>query len=148
VNTEATDLHSMGERFVGEWTTEGTHPAFPGIVVHGRTSAEWLEGERFLIVRSWVDHPDFPDAISIIGDTDKLQLHWFDSRGIHRRFDVMVTHDGWEAIRHEPPSSADFSQRIPLTFADADHTMAGTSQISRDDTTWDDDLAITYRRAP
>jgi hypothetical protein len=66
---------------VGEWTTESTHPALPGTVVHGQATFEWLEGERFLIWRERADHPDFPDAIVIIGDTDGLQAHSFDSRG-------------------------------------------------------------------
>jgi hypothetical protein len=146
VNTDAADVRSLGAKLVGEWTTTATHPAFPGVLVHGRATVEWLEGEQFLIVRSRVDHPDFPDSIAIIGDTDGLQLHWFDSRGVHRVYDVTVTDDGWEAIRRQPASSPDFSQRIPLSFADGDRTMTGTSQISHDDKAWDDDLAITYRR--
>jgi hypothetical protein len=58
------------DRLVGNWVTEATHPALPGVVVHGTASIEWLEGHRFLILRSRNDHPDFPDAISIIGFTD------------------------------------------------------------------------------
>jgi hypothetical protein len=58
---------------VGEWTTESTHPAVPGTVVHGRATFEWLDGERFLIWRERADHPDFPEAIVIIGDTDGLR---------------------------------------------------------------------------
>jgi hypothetical protein len=57
-------------RFVGSWVTEATHPALPDVVVHGTASFEWLEGQRFLILRSRNDHPDFPDSISIIGFTD------------------------------------------------------------------------------
>jgi hypothetical protein len=85
-------------RLVGSWLTEATHPALPGVVVHGTASLEWLEGQRFLILRSRNDHPDFPDAISIIGFTDvdrvganvnesrsnsgsRLCMHYFDSRG-------------------------------------------------------------------
>ena len=147
MNTDAADVKSLGRKLVGEWTTEATHPAIPGVVVHGSARVEWLEGERFLIFRSLVDHPDFPDSIAIIGDTNGLHMHGFDSRGVHRLFDVTVTDDGWEAIRHQPASSPDFSQRIPLSFADGNRSMTGTSQISHDDKTWDDDLAITYRRA-
>jgi DNA-binding transcriptional regulator/RsmH inhibitor MraZ len=147
MQTAATEFQDLGAKLVGDWTTQATHPAMPGLVVQGTARVEWLEGERFVIVRAWVDHPDFPDSISIIGDTDGLQMHWFDSRGVHRLFDVTVTDEGWEATRHVPASSSDFSQRIPLTFADGDRTMTGTSQISHDDQNWDDDLAINYRRA-
>ena len=37
----------------------------PGVVVHGTAIIEWLKGERFLILRSRNEHPDFPDAISM-----------------------------------------------------------------------------------
>jgi hypothetical protein len=57
-------------RLVGSWSTEATHPARPGVVVHGTASIELLETQHFLIVRSRNDHPDFPDAISILGFTD------------------------------------------------------------------------------
>ena len=64
-------------RLVGSWVTEATHPAVPGVVVHGTASIEWLEGRRFLILRSRNDHPDFPDAISILGftDADRVGAH-------------------------------------------------------------------------
>jgi hypothetical protein len=37
---------------IGEWTTEATHPAVSSTVVLGRSTFEWLEGERFLIARA------------------------------------------------------------------------------------------------
>jgi hypothetical protein len=140
---------------VGAWTTEATHPAFPGTTVRGAAEVQWLEGERFLIFRARTDHPDFPDSISIIGDTGGLQMHYFDSRGVHRIYEVHVTQDGWEfardaAGRDAPEIGRDtppFSQRLTLTFEDDDDTMAGRSKISSDDKTWRDDLQITYRRS-
>jgi hypothetical protein len=139
----ASDLQSLGRRLVGEWTTEATHPAVPGTVVHGTASVEWLEGERFLVFRAREDHPDFPDSISIIGDTDGLRWHYFDSRGVHRNYAMTVTAEGWEIAG----DAADFSQRLRITFADDDDTMIGKSQISHDNEKWDDDLEITYQRA-
>jgi hypothetical protein len=141
--TNTNDVQALGRRLVGEWTTEATHPAVPGTVVHGTASVEWLEGERFLILRSRSDHPDFPDSISIIGDTDGLRMHYFDSRGIHRIYELTVTNDGWEIARDAP----EFSQRLWVTFADEDNTMIGKSKLSEDDETWNDDLEITYSRA-
>lgn len=140
------DMESLGARLVGNWTTEATHPEVPGIVVHGTTSVEWLEGERFLILRARSDHPDFPDSISVLGDTNGLRMHYFDSRGVHRIFQLTVNDEGWEIARSVPASSPDFSQRLPIKFADEDNPMNGTSQISYDNETWNDDLAITYRR--
>src|SRR5688500_13834897 len=91
---------------VGTWTTEASHPAMPGVVVHGTVTVEWLEGERFLLHRAITDHPDFPDSISIIGVTgsdrvdpsqdavppaagdSELRMHYYDSRGVFRVYCV------------------------------------------------------------
>ena len=142
----AGDLQSLGRRLVGEWTTEATHPAVPGTVVLGTASVEWLEGEQFLVFRAREDHPDFPDSISIIGCTDGLRWHYFDSRGVHRILELTVSADGCEIARHNPASSGDFSQRLTLRFADEDNTIIGKSKLSHDNETWDDDLQITYSR--
>ena len=85
-----------------------------------------------------------PGSISIIGDTDGLQWHYFDSRGVHRIYEFRVTDDGWEMARDAP----EFSQRMTVTFGDDDHTMAGLARLSVDDETWQDELQITYRRSP
>ena len=147
------DIQTLGRRFVGRWTTEATHPGLPGAVVRGSSEIEWLAGERFLIYRSNYDHPDIPDAIAIIGDTDGLRMHYFDSRGVHRIYKVTVTNDGWKMAmsRHASAGSfaspdAPFSQRMTYSFEDQDQTMLGKGQLSYDDVNWEDDLEITYRR--
>jgi hypothetical protein len=141
------DLERLGRRLVGAWTTEATHPAVPGTIVSGNADVQWLEGERFLIFRAHNDHPDFPDSISILGDTDGLRWHYFDSRGVHRIYDFRVTDDTWEIWRDAAGDYAQaFSQRLTVTFEDRDDTMEGRSKISYDDETWQDDLQITYRR--
>ena len=147
-------------RLVGTWTTEAIHPMMPGVVVHGTEVIEWLEGERFLIIRSRTDHPKFPDAISIIGytehdrvdeatgavaaDTDDppLRMHYFDSRGVFRLNEASIDETAWRWWREEPG----FSQRFTGTFADGGATIVGLSQLRRDDVHWKDDLAITSRR--
>jgi hypothetical protein len=128
---------------VGEWATEATHPEYPGTVVHGRAVFEWLEGEQFLIQRSQADHPDFPDAITIIGEpTEGLSMHYFDSRGVYRVYEMSFGDGVWRFWRDAPG----FSQRFTGTFGDAGDTISGRSQLSRDGSTWADDLEITYRR--
>jgi hypothetical protein len=141
-------LEGLGRRLVGAWTTEATHPAFPGTTVGGAAEVEWLEGERFLIFRARNDHPDFPDSISILGDTDGLRWHYFDSRGVHRIYELRVTDAGWEISRDAAGTDESaFSQRLTLTFEDGDNRMEGRSAISYDNETWQDDLQITYRRS-
>jgi hypothetical protein len=147
-------------RLVGTWITEATHPAVTGVVVHGTAIIEWLEGERFLIQRARTDHPDFPDAISIIGFTERdrvdsapsidpatadkpqLRMHYFDSRGVFRVYEVSIDDESWRLWRDAPG----FSQRFAATFADSGDTIVGRWQLRQDELNWDDDLEITYRR--
>jgi hypothetical protein len=153
---------ALFNRLLGSWVTEATHPEMPGVVVHGTATIEWLEGEKFLITRSRTDHPAFPDAITIIGDTRQdradghghgdvgssdsadspLNMQYFDSRGVFRAFDVRMDEDAWRFWRYAPG----FSQRFTGTFEDNGNTIVGQSQLRRDDVTWVDDLRITYRR--
>jgi hypothetical protein len=145
--------HALLGRLVGSWTTEATHPAVPGTVVHGTVEVEWLEGERFLIHRARTDHPQFPDSISIVGRMDRdrvdepgtdgpLRMHYFDSRGVFRELDARVDREAWFLERIAPG----FSQRFVGTFADGGNTIVGLWQLCEDDVHWKDDLQITYRR--
>ncbi len=131
------------DAFVGGWTTEATHPAVPNTVVHGEAEFEWLEGGRFLINRARNDHPDFPDSISVIGLVDeRIAMYYFDSRGVHRVYETIVSGGVWHISRDAPG----FSQRFKGTFSEDGNAITGLFQLSRDDSTWNDDLAITYRR--
>jgi len=134
-------LQGLGA-LVGEWASEATHPAYPSSVVHGHSAFEFLEGKKFLILRARSDHPDFPDSISIIGDTEGLRMHYFDSRGVDRLYEVSVSEDAWELSRDAPG----FSQRFTGQFEEAGDRISGLWQLSRDSTNWKDDLEITYRR--
>jgi hypothetical protein len=131
------------DALVGEWTTDATHPMYPSTAVHGHSTFELLQGEKFLIVRARSDHADFPDSISIIGDTEGLRMYYFDSRGVHRVYEVSVSDEALEISRDAPG----FSQRFTGTFEDGGNTIRGLWKLSRDDTTWEDDLRITYRRS-
>jgi hypothetical protein len=122
---------------------------------------EWLSGERFLISRSHIDHPDVPDSLSMLGFSDrdrvehaagneatagddtKLRMHYYDSRGVFRVYDAAIDDKAWRFWRNAPG----FSQRFTGTFADGGATIVGVSQLCRDDVQWHDDLKITYRRA-
>jgi hypothetical protein len=140
-DTHRSQLQLLGA-LVGTWTTEGTHPLLPG-VIHGLATFEWLDGERFLIQRSHYDHADIPDAIAVTGVTDgRLSMHYFDVRGVYRVYAVDMGSDTWRFSRDAPG----FSQRFIGTFSDDGSTITGRGQLSRDGASWDDDLALTYRR--
>lgn len=150
------------DRLVGTWTTESTHPALPGVVVNGTTVIAWLEGERFLTLQSRTDHPDIPDSLSVIGDmgqdrvgnangadstdTDasRLRMHYFDSRGVFRVYEVSVDDTAWRWWRDAPG----FSQRFTGVISADSNTIDCRSQLCEDDVHWTDDLQVTYRRQP
>ena len=123
-------LEHLG-RLVGTWTTAATHPASPGLIVRGTAIIEWLEGERFLILRSRNDHADFPDSISIIGVTDRdrvesaptddphttearLSMHYFDSHGVFRVYEASVDDQAMRFWRGAPASRSGSRVRSPI----------------------------------
>jgi hypothetical protein len=128
---------------VGEWTSQATHPALPGLVVAGRATVAWLEGERFLIQRTQADHADFPDALSVLGETDEgLVSHYFDSRGVHRIYRLGFEDGVWRLWRDEPG----FNQRFTGTFENGGDRIVGLWEASPDGSQWERDLEITFVR--
>jgi hypothetical protein len=136
------DLEGL-EKLVGEWTTEATHPAFPDLVVHGTSTFEWLEGERFMIYRARNEHPDFPDSISVIGEIEgRLAVYYFDSRGVHRIYETKLEGNVWRLSRDAPG----FDQRLEARFSEDGDEFGGTWDLAEEPGHWKPDLAITYRR--
>ena len=84
---EQSEFGEGWQRFIGRWATEGSPPkCFPGKPVRGTSTFEWLVGQRFVIWRSHYDHPEIPDAITIIGVTDgQPSMRYFDDRSVYPR---------------------------------------------------------------
>jgi hypothetical protein len=138
------------EAFIGEWSIEADFPNAPPTDLRGRTVFEWLPGERFLVQRWEVPHPDAPDGIAIIGfdrGRETLLQHYFDSRGVARVYEMSL-HDGvWELLRNAADfSPLDFSQRFTGTFSDDGRTIAGRWETSSDGSSWEHDFDLTYTR--
>lgn len=130
---------------IGDWDTEGTHPLVPGTVLRGRTSFSWHEGGAFLIMRSQIDHPDFPDGVAIVASDEgsgELTLCWFDERGVSRLYSVEAG-DGELVWRRDDPA---ISQTNRIVAEDRDR-MRSYGRISENGGTWSDDLSLVYRRA-
>ena len=130
---------------IGRWNTEGHHHLMPGVTLHGRTSFEWIEGGAFLMMRSEIDQPGVPTGVAIIGSDDALgeqYMLYFDERGVSRRCDVRMGDGTWTWWRDAPG----FSQRYTFTFAERNRVMIGRGELSRDGSTWEPDLALTYTR--
>ena len=128
---------------IGEWRTTGSHPMVPGEVLEGRASFAWHEGGAFLVMRSQVDAPKFPDGIAIIGSDDAagtFAMVYFDERGTSRLMEVTV---GERTVtwRHDNP---DFAQSLTI-IADGDR-LVSKGRMSQDGGPWTDDLSQTYER--
>jgi hypothetical protein len=131
------------EALVGEWQTIGTHPYFPDADLHGRVSFEWIEGGAFVMMRSEIDHPKFPDGISIFGSDDQAQTYYmiyFDERGISRKYDALVTDSQLKWWRDDPH----FSQRFTMSIAK--DNLVTTGEMSLDGGEWEKDLSLTYKK--
>ena len=137
------------EPFVGEWTVEGIHPDVATEAIRGRSVFEWWEGRTFLMHRSTFEHPDFPDSISVIGATQSgggLAQHYFDTRGVHRVYNMTFDRGVWTLTR-KAAGPDDFDQQLNAKFsvdgktitAEWERTDPGARQMKHD-------FALTYTR--
>ena len=136
--------------FIGEWAVEGRHVEFPATVIRGASVFEWWGDRTFLIHRATLDHPDFPDSIAVMGATQPnggLAQHYFDSRGVHRLFDMTFVGGVWMLDR-KAVGPKDFDQRMTATFSTDGNTITAQSEL-RDARTHEmrHDLSLTYRRS-
>jgi hypothetical protein len=95
------------DALTGTWDTEAKH-RLVNEVVRGTVTFEWLGGGHFL-QRSRNDHELFPDAICVIGASEKgdgLVLEYFDSRGVRRTYRVSLDDGVWRIWRDLPSSTS------------------------------------------
>ncbi len=134
------------EILVGEWTMVGTHPAFPS-AAHGHSSFEWLMEEALLLWHFDWERPGPPSALSVIGHDDAVQtcsILYADERGVARIYQMSLEGGVWKMWRDTPG----FSQRITGTFSEDGNTITSQGELSRDSSTWEQDLDVTYTRKP
>lgn len=134
------------DALVGEWSLEAGPPGGPAWPGEGRVSFEWLEGRTFLIERWSVDLPEAPDGIAIIGvgdEPESFRQHYFDSRGVHRVYEMTLSEGVWKLWRDSPDP---FPQRFSGTFDDDGKTIAGRWEKAEDGSNWETDFDFTYRR--
>jgi hypothetical protein len=130
---------------IGTWNTTGTHGLLHDIILHGRTSFERLEGGAFLMMRSEIDDPRFPQGIALIGSDDaegELYMLTFDERGVSRKHEVTWHDNTWKWWRNAPG----FFQRYEGTIVDDGNTIIGKGELSKDGVSWEKDLDLTYKR--
>lgn len=130
---------------IGEWRTTGSHPMMPGKILHGRTHFSWHEGGAFLLMRTQVDEPEFPDGLAIIGSDDvagSFIMTYFDQRGISRLYQVTV---GIRTVTWRR-DDRQLSQENTITAEDEGDTLVGKGRMSQDGGDWGDDLSQIFRR--
>ena len=134
-------LAQLASRLLGTWETSSTHVLMPDTPVAGTSRFEWLAGERFLLAWSWMEHPEFPDALVVLGG-EPLRGQYFDSRGVHRVFDLSVVGDS--LVLERAKDGEEFAQR--MTFTVVGDEVRCLAERADDGVTWQPDLEATYRR--
>src|SRR3954470_8680033 len=127
---------------IGTWDSEAKHRAVDEIVT-GHVTYEWLESGHFVVLRSHNDHPQFPDAISIIGAPEEgegLVLEYFDSRGVRRTYNVAIE-DGVMRWWRDAPG---FHQRLVARLGD--DGFEAEFELAETPGDWQHDMKVTYRR--
>ncbi|MDA8369522.1 MAG: hypothetical protein M0026_06595 [Nocardiopsaceae bacterium] len=128
------------DALVGEWEVEVPAPGGVG----GRTAFEWLDGGFFLVQRWTIDHAEAVNGIAVIGAEagGGLKQRYFDSRGVHRVYEMGLDGGVWRLWR----SSPGFSQRFTGRFADGGETIEGVWEKSAGGAHWERDFAMVYRK--
>ena len=130
---------------VGDWQAVGTHPLAPNTLLHGRSSFKWLEGGAFLMWYSEMEEEGFPAGIAIFGSdntTGEYFMMYFDERTVSRKYEVSCQEGVLKWRRNAP----EFSQQNTWTISGDGNTIIGKGQLSKDGTTWEQDLDLTYTR--
>lgn len=134
------------EALVGEWTLEAGPPKGPPWPGQAQASFEWLEGRTFLVQRWSIDLPEAPDGIAIIGageQSESFRQYYFDSRGVHRIYEMTLDDVAWKLWRDAPDP---FPQRFIGNFEDDGRTIAGRWEKAEEGSTWSIDFDLSYRR--
>ena len=131
---------------IGDWLTIGRHPLVPRVALAGRTAFDWHHGGAFIMMRSEVDDPRFPDGVAIIGSDDgagSFALSYFDERGVSRLFALTIG-AGEVTWRRDDPVLA---QCVTVRALAGGDELISTGRMSKNGGDWTDDLSQHFRRA-
>ena len=131
------------DALVGVWDVEATHPKLEG-VIRGTTTVEWLPGRLFLVDRSEMAPSAFPSSISVIGGgttPGRWPMHYFDSRGVMRVYQVTADRNAIRISRDAP----EFPQRLTLTSEDGGNTILVQGEV-KEGGVWISDARFVRRR--
>ena len=137
------------ERLIGAWHGEGDYNGDPPFHLAADATIERLG--PFLVFRSdAAEPPELPSTVSIIGgaaDGEPQPMAYFDSRGVHRLFDMTFAGGVWMLDR-KAVGPKDFDQRMTATFSTDGNTITAQSEL-RDARTHEmrPDFSVIYRRS-
>ncbi|MEP6987276.1 MAG: hypothetical protein ABI970_16855 [Chloroflexota bacterium] len=129
---------------IGEWDTVGTHPQIES-PVKGHSKFEWLVDGGLLVWHFNWEPKLPPDAVNVIGHDDTGEICtvlYSDERGVSRILQMTLEGNLWKMWRNSP----DFSQRMTGEISDDQNTIVVKGELSRDGSTWEQDLDVTYTR--
>jgi hypothetical protein len=124
------------DALVGEWRTEVSFPN--GVSGTGRTTFEPILGGAYLLQRATADAGGVPEGLMVIGPDEDgaLTQHYFDSRGVTRRYAVALEGGTLTIQRDE--------QRYIGRFEGED-VIRGAWEWFRDGA-WEHDFELVYER--
>jgi hypothetical protein len=157
VTEDRTDTLARLGVFIGDWSLEARFPghqptsagaADSGVMVRSRF--EWTLGGQFLLQHTEVPIPEAPDSLAIVGvdlRTGGYTQHYYDARGVERRYAMGFGDGVWTLTRESPDfSPLDFRQRFTGAFSEDQDTITGVWEKCLDGGEWEHDFALTYRR--
>jgi ketosteroid isomerase-like protein len=128
------------EPLIGRWRIGA-----PGADPAGEVEFDWLGDKAFVVQRWRSDPPEFPDGIALIGPDetgDGFLQHYFDTRGVARRYGMSLRDGEWRLWRDD----ADFAQRFTGRFSADGRTIDGAWEIALDRSNFEHDFDLTYTR--
>lgn len=129
---------------VGTWRMVGVHPAFVS-EAKGVAVFEWLLDGGLLLWRFTWEDPGPPSATAVIGRDDsakRCSMLYADERGVTRVYQMSVEGNLWTMWRDAPG----FSQQMTGRISDDGTIIEVLGKLSRDGSTWERDLDVTYTK--
>jgi hypothetical protein len=136
------DMLKAFEALIGTWDTESKHRLIDEAVA-GTATYAWLEGGKYVVLRTHFDHPQLPDALSVIGPPENgvgLLQEYFDERGVRRTYNVTIE-DGVLRTWRDAPG---FDQRTTAVLAEDGFDVE--IELAQEAGKWVHDMRTTYRR--
>ncbi|MDN7242824.1 hypothetical protein QWY14_13505 [Planococcus sp. N028] len=135
--------------FIGHWDMEVTHPHIQPNPILGHSSIEWME-EKYIIQRIQINKSEFPSSTTIYdwdAKMDQYVMHYFDSRGVTRLYQMTLGDGVWKWWRDKADfSSLKFFQRSTGKVDETGTVIESILEKSDDGINWEHDFKTVYRK--